>query len=127
MYDQIAYGSHPDQFIRIHSPDKLPPTSSVKLPVAFVIHGGFWRQRYNVDNALVENFPSFFGARGWWTVMVEYRRCADENSAGGWPTTNQDILLALQCLATSIEKDNKVVLIALLLFVRLLFYFFVFF
>ncbi len=58
MCDQISYGNHPDQFIRIHSP--LPLEVLKKLPVIVVIHGGFWRQKYNVDNALVEHFPEFF-------------------------------------------------------------------
>lgn len=106
MCEQLSYGNHCDQFIRIHAP-QVSSTLSSKVPVVVVIHGGFWRQQYTVDNALVENFPEFFSSHGWWTVMIEYRRCS-ENSSGGWPNTNLDILLALELLANTAESDSKV-------------------
>eukprot|EP01039_Chlorochromonas_danica_P013621 gene13621-15795_t len=109
MTEEVRYGDHPDQFIRIFAPQQSATEIATKLPVAVVIHGGFWRQKYNVDNALVDGFPSFFGARGWWTVNVEYRRGNAEvdGGAGGWPQTNQDILLALQALSESAESNSK--------------------
>lgn len=112
MAEEVRYGDHPDQFIRIFAPQQSTTEVLTKSPVAVVIHGGFWRQKYNVDNALVDGFPSFFGARGWWTVNVEYRRGNAEvdGGAGGWPQTNQDVLLALQALSESAESNSKVYL-----------------
>lgn len=106
MFEQVSYGDHKDQFIRIYPPSEPQQAA----PAVFVIHGGFWRQKYNIDNALVDGFPSYFGSRGWWTINVEYRRGNKDvdDGEGGWPNTNQDILLALQALANCAENDSKV-------------------
>ncbi len=61
------YGSHPSQFVRLH----LPPDGD-RLPVAVVIHGGFWRQRYGVE--LAEPLCADLAAHGVAAAAVEYRR-----------------------------------------------------
>ncbi len=114
MCDQVSYGDHPDQFIRIYAPTvRIDTTENLKTPTVFIIHGGFWRQKYNVDNALVDGFPGYFGSLGWWTVNVEYRRghIDIDGGQGGWPNTNLDILLALEAFANTVEANSKVIFI----------------
>ena len=61
------YGSHPSQFVRLHL-----PAGGDRLPVAVVIHGGFWRQRYGIE--LADPLCADLAARGVAAAAVEYRR-----------------------------------------------------
>ena len=48
----FRYGEeHPDQFVRVHVPPLSSRTDGALLPVVVVGHGGFWKERWNVDNA----------------------------------------------------------------------------
>jgi acetyl esterase/lipase len=64
-------------------------------PVVVILHGGFFAQQYDIDNAQVDSLPLYFIKRGYIAYAVEYRRVGSR-SGGGWPTSNQDILLALR-------------------------------
>lgn len=103
-FEVIPYGVHPDQFIRIYRPS----SSEGKRPIAVIIHGGYWRQQYNVDNALIDSLPGFFANEGWWAVMIEYRRGNKEADGGdgGWPRTNQDMLLALNAVTKASTEER---------------------
>jgi acetyl esterase/lipase len=81
----LAYGA--DRFQR---GELMVPAGSGPHGVALVIHGGFWRARYDLRHirplcrALVE---------ACWAVWnVEYRRLG--NAGGGWPGTFQDVASA---------------------------------
>lgn len=93
----IKYGESPDQFATLY-----PPTQGVcesQQPIVTLIHGGFWKQKYSIDNALIDNLVPFFQSHGYWVSLLEYRRGNDKDGGeGGWPTTNEDIILALHCL-----------------------------
>ena len=95
---QYSYGDHEDQFVRVHLPevDGKPPSS--KVPLVFIVHGGFWKQQYNVGNTALNSLAPFFLEKGFAACEVEYRR----GSEGGWPVTNEDCLAALTSL-----KDNE--------------------
>jgi acetyl esterase/lipase len=60
----------------------------VPWPVAVLIHGGFWRARYDLrlEDRLVEDLAG----RGWAVWNVEYRRLG-RRSQGGWPATFEDV------------------------------------
>jgi acetyl esterase/lipase len=101
------YGSHPSQFVRLH----IPPEGD-RLPVAVVIHGGFWRQRYGVE--LAEPLCADLAAHGVAAAAVEYRRVdrtlqdgsrSATNTAsaagGGWPMTLADVARAVDSLEAS--------------------------
>ena len=101
------YGSHPSQFVRLH----LPPDGD-RLPVAVVIHGGFWRQRYGVE--LAEPLCADLAAHGVAAAAIEYRRVdrrvrdggrsATETASeagGGWPMTLADVARAVDSLEAS--------------------------
>lgn len=87
---EYVYGSHPSQFVRLHLP------AGNHLPVAVVLHGGFWRQKYGIELAdpLAEELTRFGVA----AAVVEYRRVGDD---GGWPTTMADVARAVDHLATA--------------------------
>jgi acetyl esterase/lipase len=87
---RIAYGTHPSQFGEL----TLPPGDDPVRGVVAVVHGGFWRQTYDLalGRPLV---PDLVGA-GLAAWNVEYRRVG---GGGGWPATFDDVAAALDTLA----------------------------
>lgn len=83
----VRYGPHRDQFAELTLPDR-----GGRLPVAVVLHGGFWRSPYGVE--LARPLAADLEAAGWAAVAVEYRRGAD----GGWPATVTDVASAIDLL-----------------------------
>jgi acetyl esterase/lipase len=82
------YGPHPDQFLEL----TLPPGDG-PLPVAVVLHGGFWRAAHGVE--LARPLAADLAAAGLAAVAVEYRRVG---GGGGWPATLDDVAAALDAL-----------------------------
>ncbi len=68
-----------------------------------IIHGGFWKQAYDIDNSYIIRLVPFLTSRGHGAIMLEYRR--REHPLGGWPGTNTDIADSFKVLA---EKSNEV-------------------
>jgi acetyl esterase/lipase len=70
------------------------PAADGPFPVAVLVHGGFWRQRYGRDLyvAIVRDLVD----RGWAAWNVEYRRLG---GGGGWPDTFEDVAAAVDALA----------------------------
>jgi acetyl esterase/lipase len=62
--------------------------------VAVVIHGGFWRARY--DLSLGRPLAAGLVEHGWTAWNVEYRRVGN---GGGSPETMDDVAAAIDCLA----------------------------
>jgi acetyl esterase/lipase len=62
--------------------------------VAVLIHGGFWRDRY--DLTLMEPLAADLVARGWTAWNIEFRRLG---SGGGVPETPDDVAAAIDHLA----------------------------
>jgi acetyl esterase/lipase len=60
-----------------------------------LIHGGFWRDRY--DRTLMHPLVDDLLARGWATWNIEYRRLG---SGGGVPETLDDVSAAIDHLAS---------------------------
>ena len=60
-----------------------------------MIHGGFWRDRY--DRTLMHAVCEDLGARGWAAWNLEYRRLGEDG--GGWPGTLDDVAAAIDHLA----------------------------
>jgi acetyl esterase/lipase len=79
-----SYGDDPSQFGEL----------SGEGPVAVLIHGGFWRDRY--DRTLMHPLVDDLVARGWATWNIEYRRLG---SGGGVPETLDDVSAAIDHLA----------------------------
>lgn len=86
---RIPYGSDPLQFGDLRLPGGPGP-----YPCAIAIHGGFWRNRY--DLAHLGHLCAALTDSGIATWNIEYRRLGDPG--GGWPGTFQDVALAARFL-----------------------------
>jgi acetyl esterase/lipase len=84
-----AYGPGPDRFLEL----TLPDAGSGPVPVAVVLHGGFWRAAFGVE--LARPLAAELAAAGFAAVAVEYRRVG---AGGGWPATLQDVAAAVDAL-----------------------------
>jgi len=89
---RIAYGDHPDAFGDL----SLPAHTADPLPIVVLVHGGFWRQRYELD--LMEPLVSSLVERELAVWNIEYRRVGDE-AEGGFPATMTDVADAVDHLA----------------------------
>jgi acetyl esterase/lipase len=83
------YGDDPSQVADLHLPRGAGP-----FPVAVVLHGGFWRDRY--DRTLMDEVCADLAAHGWAAWNLEYRRLG---SGGGWPATFADVGAGIDQLA----------------------------
>jgi acetyl esterase/lipase len=80
--ERVAYGDDPSQF------GELTPGGD---DVAVLIHGGFWRARY--DLSLMRDLAADLAARGWTTWNLEYRRLGN---GGGFPATLEDVAAGVE-------------------------------
>jgi acetyl esterase/lipase len=87
----IAYGVKTPQFGELYLPDGEGPH-----PVVVLIHGGFWRARY--DLSLMAGLAQSLAKQGIAAWNIEYRRVGD--TGGGWPGTLLDVAIATDHLNT---------------------------
>jgi acetyl esterase/lipase len=87
----VAYGSHPVQVANLH----LPAHDGGPWPCVVLIHGGFWRARW--DRTPMTPLAVDLARRGIAAWNVEYRRVGQEG--GGWPGTFEDVAAAIDHLA----------------------------
>jgi acetyl esterase/lipase len=94
----VRYGPDPEHVANLHS----PAPEGGPWPVVVLLHGGFWRDRY--DRTLMTPLARDLAARGYVAWNVEYRRVGREG--GGWPGTLDDVAAALDALADVREADT---------------------
>jgi len=87
--DRMAYGPHPEQYINVYR----PAAAGARPVLAILVHGGFWKAKYSVDNALTREVARALAGIGWHVADIEYRRVG--HTGGGWPGSNADVLAAL--------------------------------
>jgi acetyl esterase/lipase len=92
------YGGDPAQFGELSRPDGESRGTVV------IIHGGFWRARY--DLSLGRPLAADLAARGYTAWNLEYRRAG---AGGGWPATFQDVAAGIDLLATLPADSSRVV------------------
>ena len=80
--ERLAYGPDENQFGELRVPVGRGPH-----PVAIVIHGGYWRARY--DLAHIGHLCEAITKQGLATWSLEYRRIG--NPGGGFPGTLDDV------------------------------------
>src|SRR5260370_13812544 len=86
--------------------DLRVPSGRGPHPVAIVIHGGYWRARYDLKE--VEHLCEAVTRQGLATWSLEYRRIG--NPGGGWPGTLDDVRTGaahLEKIATERSLDLK--------------------
>ena len=88
---RIAYGTDEFQFGELYLPAGTGPH-----PVAIVIHGGYWRARYDLRH--IGHFCLALAKAGIAAWSLEYRRLG--NAGGGFPGTFDDV----QAGAMHLEK-----------------------
>ncbi|MEN0139176.1 MAG: alpha/beta fold hydrolase [Rhodococcus sp. (in: high G+C Gram-positive bacteria)] len=96
----VRYGGDPDQRAELRTPDGTGP-----FPVAVLIHGGYWRPRWEFD--LMDGLAVDLTARGYATWNVEYRRPAEDR----WAAMTSDVAAALQAAGSVPEADPERVVI----------------
>ena len=96
MSQRHSYGDDPSQYGVLYG----------EGPVAVLIHGGFWRDRY--DLTLMDALAEDLAARGWAAWNIEYRRLG---SGGGVPDTLEDVSAAIDFLATLPVDRSRIVTI----------------
>jgi acetyl esterase/lipase len=79
---RVRYADHPDGFCDVHGDADRR---------ALVLHGGFWRDRY--DLTLMDGLCEDLAARGWEAWNAEYRRLGHGH---GWPEMSADVRAAAQ-------------------------------
>lgn len=103
----IAYGPDP----RDQVADLRVPPGDGPHPVAVLLHGGFWRERWERDT--IEPLAIDLAHRGFASWNVEYRRVGP--SGGGFATTSDDVAAAIDHLERLAEDHpldlDRVVLI----------------
>ncbi len=94
---RISYGEAPSQFgdLRLPSDGGAGP-----WPVAIMVHGGYWRARY--DGSSYGAIASALTAFGIATWNIEYRRLGEPG--GGWPGTFADVAAAADSLRGLAER-----------------------
>jgi acetyl esterase/lipase len=95
---RVAYGSDANQFVDLRMPSAKGPAA-----LAIVIHGGYWRAKYDLGYA--GHLCAALTAKGIVTANVEYRRVG--NAGGGWPGTFSDIRSAYQFLFQLPNKKDS--------------------
>ena len=92
---RLHYGSDALQFGDLRLPQGPGPH-----PAAIIIHGGFWRARYNLDH--IGHLCAALTRTGVATWSLEYRRVG--NPGGGWPGTLLDAALGADFVRQLAEK-----------------------
>jgi acetyl esterase/lipase len=87
---RYRYGDGEDRWADLRVPHGTPP-----VPVAVLLHGGFWRLPWAAD--LMHALTGDLHRSGWATLNVEYRRVGARG--GGWPATFVDVAAAIDLLA----------------------------
>lgn len=80
------YGGGPDQFADLYGADAS----------TLVLHGGFWRARYNAE--IMDDLCTDLAERGIATWNTEYRRVG---AGGGYPETLDDVAAACRAFRPS--------------------------
>jgi acetyl esterase/lipase len=92
---RVAYGGDENQFVDLRLPKKKGPHA-----LGIVIHGGYWRARYDLEYA--GHLCAALTAKGIATANLEYRRVG--NAGGGWPGTFADIRAGYHFLTQNARK-----------------------
>ncbi len=84
---RLFYGADPNQFL-----DLRPTAATAGDPLLVMIHGGFWRSRFDLSHSAA--FCQALTRSGFATANIEYRRVGQPG--GGWPGTLADVTAAVR-------------------------------
>lgn len=95
-FTRVSYGSDENNYFDL----RMPQGKDKKLPIAIVIHGGFWRNKYSLD--YMSYFCEWLKDNGIVSINVEYRRIGD--IGGGYPSTFLDIAQCIDSLPNTLKR-----------------------
>ncbi|MGL5827143.1 MAG: alpha/beta hydrolase family protein [Nocardioides sp.] len=99
--ERVVYGPDPSQYAELSRP------VGRSRGVVVVIHGGFWKDRY--DLALARPLAESLVAHGWTAWNLEYRRVGpvreSGSGGGGVPATLDDVAAGIDALAAVPQLD----------------------
>jgi acetyl esterase/lipase len=98
--DRLPYGEDENQFFDVWRAKGPAP-----IGTAVMIHGGFWRARYDLSHA--SYLCAALASIGVATANLEYRRVGQPG--GGWPGTFDDVVAGVQA-ASAYLGERPVVL-----------------
>ncbi len=87
----VPYGTEVHQFGELRLPRGPGPH-----PVVLVVHGGFWRAKYDLEH--IGHLCADLSGHGYATWSLEYRRVG--HAGGGWPGTLEDVARGADFLRT---------------------------
>src|SRR5712671_2188995 len=99
---RLRYGSDSNQFGELRLPRTGLPKTKGPHPVVMMIHGGFWRARYDLVHA--GHLCAALTKAGVATFNLEYRRVG--NPGGGWPGTFEDVINGYRFMLHQAGKYN---------------------
>jgi acetyl esterase/lipase len=102
--ERISYGNDANQFILYFHDNGADDSNPTGQTIFVIIHGGYFKSKYGVDNSCIESLPSHLLRLGHAVCLVEYRRTG--HVGGGWPGTNDDVYEALVKLADVTSSDK---------------------
>lgn len=92
---RLSYGSASSQYGELYLPAGEGPH-----PLLVVLHGGFWRSRYDLVH--MSHLCAAYARAGIATFNVEYRRVGEPG--GGFPGTFEDVLAAVELASRLSER-----------------------
>jgi len=99
---KLTYGDDASQFVRLYYPTTTAgKKKKKKVPCVVIVHGGFWKEKFGVDNAAIESLAPDIADRGFVAAEVEYRRPAR------WPGSCEDVEKALRLVAEDARVDER--------------------
>lgn len=96
---RVEYGDEPSQFADV----RLPADEGTRSPLAILLHGGYWRSRY--DLSYLGHLAQALADDGIATYNLEYRRSGEPG--GGFPGTFDDIRAGMM-LALSLAARHPI-------------------
>jgi acetyl esterase/lipase len=96
--ETIAYGPMPSQRGELRLPARRG-----RVPLLVLVHGGCWLAQY--DRRYVAAAAEAFGADGWATWTIGFRRVGEEG--GGWPGTFVDVATALDAVRALAAREPR--------------------
>lgn len=97
-----AYGSDPAQVYDV----RLPAVTAADVTVV-VVHGGFWRERFDRSHAGCQ--AQAFADAGYPVAVLEYRRTG--MPGGGWPGTAEDVAAGVAAVLGDPGLPDRAVLV----------------
>lgn len=94
----LRYGEAPE-----HVADRYGSRSASSGGLVVLLHGGFWRNRY--DRLHARPLAAALADHGYDVLVPEYRRIGDEG--GGWPGTSDDVRAVIASLPTLAPGDQR--------------------